>query len=135
MIPISSKIDNKIFQLYELEQKLKPIGYVIGGNWDYDHGSFDYKITEEEGYQFLRVPFEAIDGQLDSNGATVKLGKPFLLSHVYQRGLDDHAGVGNFAAATNQFSEPRDSDADVPEKYIEVGKALVEELEQILIGQ
>lgn len=135
MIPISSKIENNAFQLYELEQKLKPLGYVIGGNWDYDHGNFDYKIADEDGYQFLRVPFEAIDGQLDSHGVTVKLGKPYLLSHEYQPGLDDQAGVGNFAAAFDQFSEPSDRDSNFPKKYIEIGKSLVDELEHILIVQ
>lgn len=134
MIPISSVIENKSFQLIELEHKLKPLGYVIGGNWDYDHGYFDYKIDDMEGYQFLRLPFTVIDGQLDSNGTTVKLGRPFLLSHQYERGLDDQAEVGNFSASTNQFAEPEDSDADVPNKYKEVGKSLVSELESILMN-
>ncbi|WP_017756253.1 YugN-like family protein [Calidifontibacillus oryziterrae] len=133
MKPISSKIENQTYLLYDLEQKLKPLGYVIGGNWDYDHGYFDYKIADNSGYQFLRVPFKAIDGQLDSNGATVSLGRPFLLAHQYESGLDDHAGVGNFAALTDQFSEPENKDANVPEKYIEIGQALVAELESVLM--
>lgn len=133
MIPISSKIENQSFQLIDLENKLKPLGYVIGGNWDYDHGYFDYKIEDEAGYQFLRVPFSAVDGQLDSNGATVKLGRPFLLSHKYQAGLDDHAGAGNFSAMTDQFSEPQDPDAEVPDQYLDLGKSLVEELEDVLL--
>lgn len=133
MIPITSEIEDKSFQLVDLEHKLKPLGYVIGGDWDYDHGYFDYKIEDEGGYQFLRVPFAAVDGQLDSNGATVKIGKPFLLTHKYQRGLDDHADAGDFSGLTNQFSEPQDPDAQVPGKYIDIGKSLVEELEDVLL--
>lgn len=133
MISITSEIENKSFQLVDLEHKLKPLGYVIGGNWDYDHGYFDYKIEDESGYQFLRVPFTAVDGQLDTNGATVKIGKPFLLTHKYQRGLDDHADAGDFSGLTNQFSEPQNPDAQVPEKYIDLGKSLVEELEDVLL--
>ncbi len=132
VIEISSSLEGKHYQLYKLEQELKPLGYSIGGNWDYDHGYFDYKIDEEVGYQFLRLPFTSVDGQLDSRGATVKFGKPFLLSHKYQIGLDDHASTGNLSGSFNQFSEPQDSDASFPEEYIEVGRELVKELEQTL---
>lgn len=133
VIEIPSKVEGKHFDLYKLEQNLKPIGYSIGGNWDYDHGSFDYKIDDEVGYQFLRVPFKAIDGQLDDLSCTVEIGRPFLLSHKYQRGLDDHAYTGNFSASFDQFSEPVDKDASFPKEFIDLGKALVEELESILI--
>lgn len=134
MIEIPSRLEGKTFQLFYLEEQLKPLGYTIGGNWDYDQGSFDYKIDDEVGYQFLRVPFEAVDGQLDARGVTVKIGRPFLLSHKYQTGLDDHANTGNFSASINQFSEPEDKDATFPEKYIDFGKTLVQELEGILLN-
>jgi hypothetical protein len=133
MIPVPSKLENKTFSLYDLEQTLKPIGYAIGGNWDYDHGSFDYKIDDEVGYQFLRVPFSAVDGQLDSQGTTVKIGQPFLLSHKYQIGLDDDVHLGRYKASIDQFSEPVDPDASFPEKYVDVGKSLVRELEGVLL--
>lgn len=134
MIEIPSTLEDKTFRLYKLEEVLKPLGYVIGGNWDYDHGSFDYKIDDENGYQFLRIPFEAVDGQLDSNGTTVKLGRPYLLSHQYQIGLDDNVHVGNIGASFDQFSEPQDPDAQFPEKYISVGQALVKQLEEQLLN-
>ncbi|MFE8702414.1 YugN-like family protein [Cytobacillus sp. FJAT-54145] len=135
MIEIPSKVEGKHFDLYKLEQLLKPLGYTIGGNWEYDHGSFDYKIDDEVGYQFLRVPFHAIDGQLDSNGCTVAMDRPFLLSHKYQRGLDDHAFTWNRSASFNQFSEPVDKDASFPEKYVDLGKSLVSELEATLLNE
>ncbi|OAS87088.1 MULTISPECIES: YugN-like family protein [Metabacillus] len=135
MIEIPSKIDGQTVELYDLEQKLKPLGYSIGGNWEYDHGYFDYKIASEVGYQYLRVPFEATDGQLDSPNTMVQIGTPFLLSHKYQIGLDDHATIGNFSASINQFQEPQDKDATFPEKYIEIGKELVQELEGSLLNE
>jgi len=134
VIELSSNIEGQHYQLYKLEQLLKPLGYSIGGNWDYDHGYFDYKIDDEVGYQYLRVPFTSVDGQLDSRGATVEFGKPFLLSHKYQRGLDDYASTGTFSGSVNQFSEPQDPDASFPEEYIEVGKELVKELENVLFS-
>lgn len=134
MIEIPSELEGKSFDLYKLEQKLKPIGYAIGGNWDYDKGSFDYKIDNQEGYQFLRLPFHAIDGQLDVRGCTVELGRPFLLSHLYEAGLDDHAHTAVISGSFNQFSEPTEKDAEFPEEYINLGKSLVKELEALLLN-
>ncbi|WP_170008028.1 YugN-like family protein [Bacillus fonticola] len=133
MIEIPSKLEGKHFQLYKLEQELKEMGYSIGDNWEYDHGYFDYKIDDRVGYQFLRLPIRAVDGQLDSYGATVEFGRPLLLSHKYQRGLDDHAFVGNFGASFNQFQEPVDKDADFPDDYVDLGKELVKEVENRLL--
>ncbi|AQX53384.1 YugN-like family protein [Priestia flexa] len=132
MIELASKLEGELFKLYVLEQTLKPLGYVIGGNWDYDHGFFDYKINDEVGYQFLRIPFQAMDGQLDSQGTTVQIGKPYLLSHKYQIGLDDNVHVGNVNASFNQFAEPQDPDAQFPEEYLSLGKELVKEAEEAL---
>lgn len=132
MIPIESSIEGKDFQLYKLEQLLKPRGFVIGGNWDYDKGFFDYKMADDGGYQFLRIPFYAVEGELDRKGTVVRLGTPFVLSHVYQRGLDDHADSGNLTGLVNQFSEPKDPDGTVEEQYVTEGKRIVKELEVIL---
>lgn len=55
LIPIQSNLEGRTYALFKLEEIMKPLGYSIGGNWDYDKGCFDYKIDEEDGYQFLRV--------------------------------------------------------------------------------
>src|SRR3954466_6632745 len=132
MLEIQSKVEGKQFDLFKLEQKLKPIGYSIGGNWDYDHGAFDYKLNDEYSYQFLRVPFTAVDGQLDVRNCTVEIGRPFLLSHEYEYGTDEEGTTGNFSGSFNQFQEPTNKDAAFPNQYIETGKALVAELETLL---
>jgi hypothetical protein len=134
MIELPSKVEGQQFDLYKLEQKLKPIGYSIGGNWDYDHGAFDYKLNDEEGYQFLRLPFTAVDGQLDARNCTVELGRPFLLSHLYEDELDDNAGTGFFSGSVNQFQEPVDKDASIPDEFADTGKSLVVKLESILLS-
>ncbi|KMY55137.1 hypothetical protein AC623_15410 [Bacillus sp. FJAT-27231] len=132
MIELPSALEGKRFNLYDLEQKLKPIGYSIGGNWDYDHGSFDYKMNNEDGYQFLRLPFTAINGQLDSPGVIVKFGSPFVLAHIFEGGIDELASPGNIGGAFNQFAEPKEADADVKEKYLISGKRILEETEKVL---
>ncbi|HBZ10951.1 MAG TPA: hypothetical protein DEO65_13950 [Bacillus bacterium] len=134
MIQIESSIEGRRFNLHKLEQLLKPRGYTIGGNWDYDRGFFDYKMANDEGYQFLRVPFTAVDGQLDQKGAVVELGKPFILNHVYQEGIDDGPDPGNMTASFNQFAEPEDPDGSVDDKYIAKGHELIKNLEVALQG-
>lgn len=133
MNEIPSKLEGMQFDLYKLELALKPLGYSIGGNWDYDHGYFDYKINDEEGYQFVRLPFRAIEGQLDSAECKVELGRPFVLSHQYQEGLDDHAMIGNFSASINQFTEPVDKDAALSEDSVHIGNSIVQQLEETLL--
>ncbi|MHB0803080.1 YugN-like family protein [Bacillus thuringiensis] len=131
MIPIQSNLEGRTYALYKLEEVMKPLGYSIGGNWDYDKGCFDYKIDEEDGYQFLRVPFTVVDGELDVPGVVVRLETPYILSHVYQDELDDN--VNTLTAGTSgmdQFAEPKDPDAEVKRKYINVGKVLMRELEK-----
>ena len=130
MIKISSQLEGKTFGLFDLETKLKPEGYAIGGGWDYDHGSFDYKIDDSDGYQFLRVPFKAVDGSLDQD---VELLQPFLLSHKYEDGIDDEGNIGNLSASFNQFAEPENPDAEFPENYISLGKTLFRDLEKLLL--
>ncbi|WP_416151731.1 YugN-like family protein [Salipaludibacillus sp. HK11] len=132
MIEVPSKLENETFKLIDIEKKLKPIGYVIGGGWEYDHGYFDYRLEDDGAYLYVRLPFSAVDGEeLDVKGVHVTLGRPFLLAHQYQKGLDDHAEDPN--PLLNQFSEPEDADAEFPEKWVQTGKEYVEEVEQILL--
>lgn len=131
MIEIPSSIEGRQFPLIELENKLKPLGYVIGGGWEYDRAFFDYKIDDNGTYQYLRVPFIAVEGEIGEKGVVVKLGRPFVLAHEYNSGLDDQ--VMEYNAFFNQFSEPTDKDAEVEPKYVSIGKSLVRELESTLL--
>ncbi|TWI52953.1 YugN-like protein [Halalkalibacter nanhaiisediminis] len=134
---LSSAVIGKQFKLKELEDKLKPLGYSIGGGWEYDHGYFDYKIDEDVGYTFLRLPFQAVDGELDQRGVTVQLGQPYLLNHKFNRGLDDNVepteGIVPMNSLVNQFQDPVDKDATIDEKYLPTAHSLIRELELTLI--
>lgn len=133
MIEIESTLENQTYKLSELEDKLKPLGYVIGGGWEYDQGYFDYKFEDIDGYLFVRVPFRPVDGEeLDVKGVHVTLGRPFLLSHKYQKGLDDNVHDPN--PLLNQFSEPVDPDAEFPVEWVETGREYIRELEQVVIN-
>ncbi|SFM37877.1 YugN family protein [Salibacterium qingdaonense] len=132
MIEISSKVEGHRFVLHDLEKKLKPLGYAIGGGWEYDHGCFDYKMSGEGEYRFFRVPFEAVDGELDKKGVKVAVGRPFVLSHEYKRGPDHIEEPYN--AVVNQFQTPQNKDAEVSEPWVEQGERLNKELEDMLLS-
>lgn len=133
MIEINSTLENQTYKLLDLEKKLKPIGYVIGGGWEYDHGYFDYEMDDDGSYLFVRIPFQAVDGEeLDVKGVHVTLGRPFLLAHKYEDGLDEEAHDPN--PLLNQFSTPEDPDAKFPQEWVKSGEEYVRELEQVILN-
>nr|WGD82537.1 YugN-like family protein [Bacillus subtilis] len=131
MIPIPSAIDGQSFLLQELV--MKPLGYVVNGGWEYDHGYFDYKIDDRDGYLFLRVPVNAVQGSLDERGAAVRIGTPFMLRQVLQTDVDDQAEGGPFQSLFNQFSEPERRDAEIDPAFLDICASLVKELEDVLL--
>ncbi len=133
LVPLDSKVEERIYPLYVLEELLKPEGYVIGANWDYDNGFFDLKVDDKGAYYFLRVPFYAVAGSLDYPGVTVRLEKPFLLAHEYEAGNDQDSRNGPIQGMVNQFQTPTNPDAEVPPEYIEIGKSLVQKLEALIL--
>lgn len=131
---IESALKNQVFSLEELEKKLKPLGFDIGGGWEYDHGFFDYQLQQEKTYFFLRIPFTAEIGQLDEQGVQVRVGQPFVLGHQFQTGIDEEGQTGNFSASLNQFQDPVDQDTSVPERFMEKGQQVLEAAEQALLS-
>ncbi|MFU0788491.1 YugN family protein [Cerasibacillus sp. JNUCC 74] len=133
MIPLESKLADRTYLLYELEKKLKPQGFVIGSNWEYDHGYFDIKLDDRGTYFFLRIPFETVAGSLDSPGVTVRLQQPFLLGHQYQRANDKDSGNGAIQGLVNQFQSPTDPDTAIPDQYVMMGKECLNKVEALLL--
>ncbi len=132
MVPLQSNLENKTYNLYKMEEVLKPIGFVIGSNWEYDHGYFDIKLDDRGTYFFLRIPFEAIAGSLDSPGVTVRIQQPFLLGHQYEEGNDQDSRNGAIQGLVNQFQTPTDPDTEIPKTYIDIGKECIKEVEALL---
>lgn len=105
-------------------------GYELGGGWEYDHGYFDKQLELNPGYLFIRVPAYVEKGTLGDPGATIRLGRPFLLRHQYQSGIDEDAEPTLTNAMTNQFSEPQDADASLEQEDVDQAKPLIQQLEQ-----
>ncbi|SEQ86828.1 YugN-like family protein [Piscibacillus halophilus] len=131
---LDSGIDNQMYDLYDLENILKRLDFVIGGNWDYDHAYFDYELDKDtEKYVFLRIPVSTEIGYLDERDAKVRLGKPFVLAHRFESGIDQQGTGGNVSAGFNQFASPEDEDAEVDATYIQEAERVLQQVERALL--
>ncbi|WP_058306863.1 YugN family protein [Gracilibacillus massiliensis] len=132
MFELDSTIENKVFFYREVKRILEKEGYALGGAWEYDHGYFDYKLANDDGYHFLRVPFHSLKGEIENENAVIKMDKPYILTHRYQDDVDAYAESSVIQASFNQFQTPVEKDADIPTSYIEKGKIVLENLEVLL---
>lgn len=115
-----------------LSQQFAQFGFVLGGNWDYDHGSFDRIMAEDgEATIYLRIPFEVTEGELDAPNAKVMFGTPYVIKHVVQADTTLNA-EGLDSALLNQFQEPADPDASLDPRWAEEGRRVVEEVSRAL---
>ncbi|MCU6709869.1 YugN-like family protein [Paenibacillus sp. J5C_2022] len=135
MIPLSSVLEGQEHKLTELQVKLEKERFSLGGNWDYDNGSFD-RALDEENKVWLRIPFQVTDGSADSelseNNARVVIGSPYILKHVYNEGNDPEASARVVGAMFDQFQSPTDPDADVEPHWIERGREVLQAIEPVI---
>lgn len=135
MIALASALENRELAFDEAHEALQQGQFVLGGNWDYSHGSFD-KSLDNENLVWLRIPFDVFNGRLDAEadrtGAIIRLGKPYVLKHVYNDGLDPGARIGVASALVDQFQEPVDPDAELEPHWVEAAKQALEQAEQLV---
>ncbi|MFC4305021.1 YugN family protein [Cohnella boryungensis] len=109
-------------------------GFTLGGNWDYDHGSFDCAL-DEANKVWLRLPFDVTSGNLDSEAepmdTEIRFGQPYVLKHVYNEGLDSEARPSTLGGLVNQFAAPVDPDDEIEKEWIEKAKRKLEEAEAV----
>ncbi|EGK06754.1 YugN family protein [Kroppenstedtia eburnea] len=135
MIPLQSTIENLKGSFIQLDRLFNEKGFVLGGGYEYDHGYYDKALDWEENKEhqaYLRIPVTATDGSIGTRKATLQIGKPFILKHVYQTKSDDQASAGLISASFDQFAEPEDPDDHVESKWIQRGQSELEQLENHL---
>lgn len=135
LIPLEFRLENQQCGLAEARDALSELEFVLGGGWDYHHGSFDRALDDEDKV-WLRMPFTVVNGRLDSekvdNEATIQWQQPFVLKHVYNDEKDPEARMKTFGALFDQFQEPVDQDAEVEPIWQEKGRALLQQAEEML---
>jgi hypothetical protein len=133
MKPLESRLEHREDAFDHVRDVLSGFRFNLGGNWDYNHGCFDRSL-DEANKVFLRIPFQvthgAIDSESDSTGATVTLGRPYVLKHIYNEGLDSTADASVAGAMVDQFQEPLDPDAEVDEKWVIEAKDVLSQVEK-----
>jgi hypothetical protein len=112
---------------------LHEFNFILGGNWDYEHGYLDRSL-DEENKVWLRIPFHVMSGEFDGNAdhsqAIIRLGTPIVLHHRYNEELDTEAKIHVVGALVDQFQDPIEPDADVEQHWIEVANQLLDRIEQ-----
>ncbi|MFF2885225.1 YugN family protein [Paenibacillus sp. NPDC057967] len=135
MIPIASEVEGIEKKFTEMQVLLAERQFTLGGNWDYDGGSFD-RALDDENKVWLRIPFQVTDGNIDSelseNNAIIRFGTPYVLRHLYQEGNDPEASVRVAGALFDQFQAPSDPDAPVDHRWTEQAKEIMGEVDSLL---
>ncbi len=135
MIPLDSSLIDSTMSYEEASHALKQQAFTLGGNWDYDHGSFD-KALDDKHQVWLRLPFSVTSGELEGDReeqrTEIKFGQPFLLRHVYQEGLDATADFMTYSGLINQFQDPVDPDGELGPEWMDTGRRVLKEAESLL---
>ena len=134
MRPIQSVLENRTFDLDSMKRHLEQFQFILGGNWDYDHGSFDRSLDGVNNV-WLRLPFEVTKGKLtgedsESPGAEIRMGQPYVLKHIYQEGPESSAEANTVGGLVNQFQSPQDADAQVEEHWVREAMNLLTDIER-----
>jgi hypothetical protein len=136
MISINSTLENREAGFANVNDYLGQFEFTLGGNWEYDHGYFD-RYLDEEHKLWIRIPFTVtrgtFDGVNDASDAVVKLGRPFVLKHLYTDGLDKNADAMMVKALVDQFQTPVDKDAPVEPQWVSEAESLLRKVEQGLV--
>ncbi|MFC4411332.1 YugN family protein [Chungangia koreensis] len=132
MIELDTVLSGVRMEKSAAEDFLKPRGFTVGGGWDYDHGYYDYVFRKKPHYDVLRIPVAVKGGDFEQPSAVLEIGKPIVLRHKYQTGIEEEKDslVGIGAGTLNQFQSPIEKDADVDHQLVDSGMQLINLLEQ-----
>lgn len=139
MIPLQSQLEHVDGPYADIKQHVDRCGFVLGGNWDYDHGYFD-KALDDKQQVWLRVPFHVSRGRLEgesseANASThIVFGTPFVLNHLYEEGIDEEGRSGPLRSLIDQFQSPADPDAPLDDHWVIIAREALTELEQAVLS-
>ena len=119
MIPLHSVLENRIYPLYVLEEKMMPGGYVIESNWDYNGAYVDLKIDIRSIIFVVRIPFYAVAGSLDYPGVTVWVNQPYLLAYEHEKEISGRGMERITSDQTNQSPQSFEAAAENVMKKVE----------------
>lgn len=131
MLHLHSALEGKEGTFGAIFPSLEKIGFRLGDNWDYNHGSFDALLSRENGESiYLRTPFDVIEGELDHDNAVIQFLRPYIIKHVVNIGLERDGNALLTATGLEQFQTPVDKDGHIHDKsrWEEVGERAIHKL-------
>ena len=138
MIEIPSRLTNTMANYVYVHQQLGKQGFIVGGNWDYQHGYFDYLMDRGNKSNYIRIPFTAIKGSIEDKNGVIRFGTPYLLSYEAKTGTQFYRNYYSLASNCEPDYSMGSSDDIYDdsslERYIDLGKALVNEAEIAVLG-
>ncbi|MGP4072536.1 YugN family protein [Piscibacillus sp. B03] len=86
----NNEIKDTVLDLQPLTYIMERNGFVLAGQWDYERVTYDLKMNSPEKNitYYLRVSGYAIEGEVDSGKAVIKLLTPLLGKHYYPHGVE-----------------------------------------------
>ncbi|WLD95375.1 YugN family protein [Alkalihalobacillus sp. AL-G] len=80
----------KVLNFELLEHLMHDVGLVRAGQWDYERITYDYKFENMDNGEiyYLRVPCYAVEGEVESPHALIKIMEPYLGKHYYPHGVE-----------------------------------------------
>lgn len=83
-------IEDLILNVKTLTRIMESNGFMLGGSWDYERVTYDYKIESNETNitYYVRIQGYALEGDVDKGNAVIKLMTPLLGRHYYPHGVE-----------------------------------------------
>ncbi|NSL50748.1 YugN family protein [Calidifontibacillus erzurumensis] len=83
-------LEDKVYDITLLQKVLGEFHLLQREQWDYERVSFDrkFELVDTKEVYYLRVQGYAVEGNVDSKHAKIKLLKPILGKHYYPHGVE-----------------------------------------------
>ena len=83
MVFENSGLETMVISQDILQDTMNKNGLVLGGSWDYERMTFDFKYEVPEGIYYLRMPGYTLEGDVGANNAILQLMDPYMGKHYY----------------------------------------------------
>ncbi|HET7580947.1 MAG TPA: YugN family protein [Bacillales bacterium] len=83
-------IDGKIVRFADLENVMRTLEMIRGGQWDWERVTYDHKFENRDtgDIYYLRVQGLAVKGEVEQSDAEIQLKTPILGHHYYPHGVE-----------------------------------------------
>ncbi|WP_082234286.1 YugN family protein [Halobacillus massiliensis] len=108
-------IEKVLVDLKPLTHIMESNGFILGGSWDYERVTYDYKIDSPEKNitYYIRIQGYALEGDVDKGNAVIQLMTPLLGKHYYPHGVEygeqEDFNSGLIERATNAVKKVTES--------------------------